>query len=177
MSRIANRYSKSLFQLALAQNNFDLVYQDMQFILKLISKSVELKNMLSNPLIPSRIKGEMFDKLFKDSVEDLTINFLHFICKKRRTNLLPDMILRFEEYVHSYKGIITAEIMSAQLLSDDQLLKIRDQIADKMGKTIEIKHSVNKKLIGGFIVRIKDTIIDLSVNGQLKKLKEKMVVG
>ena len=177
MSRIANRYSKALFQLALAQNNIDEIYRDLQFIANLISKSEELETMLSNPLIPSRIKGDMFMKIFKDKVGVLTINFLYFICDKRRTDLLPVMILRFEEYVHDYKGIITAEVISAQILNDEQLIEIRDRLVDKIGKIIELKHSVNKKLIGGFIIRIKDTVIDLSVNGLLEKLKERMVVG
>jgi F-type H+-transporting ATPase subunit delta len=133
--------------------------------------------MLHNPLIPSRIKSDMFVKLLKDEVGDLTIHFLCFVCEKRRTGLLPAMIHRFEEFVHSFKGIVTAEIISAQLLDDEQLIQIRDQLVEKLEKTIELKHSVNKNLVGGFVIRIKDTVVDLSVNGQLEKIKEKMVLG
>ena len=177
MSRIANRYSKALFQLAQNQNKIDPVYQDMQFIANLISRSHELKSMLENPLIQSRIKGDVFSKIFKAKVDPLTYNFLSFICDKRRTNLLPSMIYRFEEYVHDYKEIITAKVVSAQSLDEEQIQKIKNNLVDKIGKTVLLKQAVNNELIGGFIIRIKDTIIDLSVKGQLEKLRERMVLG
>ncbi len=34
-----------------------------------------------------------------------------------------------------------------------------------------------QRLIGGFVVKIRDTVIDLSVNGQLEKLRNKLVFG
>ena len=177
MSRIANRYSKALFRLAQNQNKIDPVYEDLYYIANLISSSHELKSMLDNPLIQSRTKGDIFSKIFKGKIDQLTYNFISFICDKRRTHLLPDMIHRFEEYVYDFKGIVTANVISAKSLDDEQIQKIKSNLVDKIGKTILLKQAVDNELIGGFIIRIKDTIIDLSVKGQLERLRARMVHG
>jgi len=175
MRRIAKRYSKALFQLAIAQDKIDSVYHDLQHISSLLSESDEFLRMLDNPLIQSRVKNNLFAALFEDKVEPLTYNFLGFICDKKRINLLPLMILCFEEYVHDYKGILPAEIISLKRISDDQVQTINEYLSKKLTKTVIIRQTMDYTLLGGFIVRIRDTVIDLSVKGQLEKLRDKMI--
>jgi F-type H+-transporting ATPase subunit delta len=177
MRRIAKRYSKALFQLANSQNKIDSVYDDLKSIVILLSRSNEFKWMLENPLIQSRIKSNLFTLLFKGKVDPLTYDFLGLICDKKRMDLLPLMILCFEEYVHDFKGILTAEIISAKSIGDDQIQKINEYLSGKLAKTIIIKQSADNTLIGGFIISIKDTVIDLSVKGQLERLREKMILA
>jgi F-type H+-transporting ATPase subunit delta len=50
------------------------------------------------------------------------------------------------------------------------VLKIR--LAARTGKTVVIDAEIDKSLMGGMLVRIGDTVIDGSVAGKLKALRE-----
>jgi F-type H+-transporting ATPase subunit delta len=74
------------------------------------------------------------------------------------------------------EGILSLEITSAKELGKDLVNALKKSISEESGaKEIELKQEVDKSLLGGFILRGKDKIIDASVRTKLKMLKERMV--
>jgi F-type H+-transporting ATPase subunit delta len=52
---------------------------------------------------------------------------------------------------------------------------LRAKIAASLGKTIELKLSVDKELLGGLKLRIGDRVADASVRHQLERLRESLI--
>ena len=66
----------------------------------------------------------------------------------------------------------------AQDLDDDQRYLVAKKLQEMTGqKNIKIKTSINKDLIGGFVVDYGSAQIDLSLKGQLEEVAQELVAG
>ncbi len=177
MSRIAIRYSKALFELALEKDNLNEVEKDLLMVKNLINENTELKDSIANPLIPAKTKTELFKKIFKNSVNQLTLRFLILLSSKKRSEFLLEVIERFESFTLDHKGILSAQLYSAVPLSQQQKEKIQKRLEENTGKIVNITEIVEKSLVGGFIVKIRDSVIDYSLKRQFEMLRKKMIYG
>ena len=144
---------------------------------KLINSSPDLQNLLLNPLIPNKKRRDVLTHLFKEKVDSLTFDFIMLICAKRRTAFLVEITQNFANRVLMHKGIIPGVIRSAMKLSSDQRQEIGRKIEEMTGKNIVFTEEIDSDLVGGFVIKVKDTVIDLSIKGQLEQLKQKLIHG
>jgi F-type H+-transporting ATPase subunit delta len=177
MSRVGIRYSKALFQLAKEQYKLEQVESELVMLTELIKSNRDLNGMLVNPLITAAKKVEIVTRLFKGKLDALTCNFVILICRNKRSDLLQEIIDQFRERVLEERGTWQGQIFCAQALAPAQIDQITKRIMDLTGKTVILKPQVDQNLLGGFVVKIKDTIIDLSIKGQLDRLRTKLISG
>lgn len=175
MSRVSKRYAKALFSLALEDKKLDAVADDLESIKKLTDSGDDFKNFIMNPLISSSKQLKVIKDLFAGKLEDITLNFLYLLGEKKRLNLLPEILERFDELLLVHRNQVVAEVVSADTLDDKQLKSIQGNVEQLTNKSVLLSTSQDKSLIGGFMVRIEDIIIDNSIRYQLSKLKEKLI--
>ncbi len=169
---VASRYAKSLLELSIEKNNIDKINEDMVQLSEICADSKDLVNLLNNPVVNSDKKNDVFDKLFKGKIDDLSLAFIHLITRNKRENLLPGIANSFTELYKEHKHILDVELISAQPLEDDVKNKVIDKVKAKYGDyTINLIEKTDVSLIGGFIVKIKDKQIDSSIANQLTNLK------
>jgi F-type H+-transporting ATPase subunit delta len=175
LSRVAKRYAKALFQVAIEQNVLDNVKTDFEQVKSLLVESDEFKNFLENPLISEFEKSKVITALFKNKFSDLTYDFLQLLTKKKRSSILPDAAEEFNQLLLEHRNFVKGDLISAVDLSDEQTSKIKSNIEEATGKSVILKQHLDPKIIGGFIVKIEDIIIDNSIRFQLNKLRERLV--
>jgi F-type H+-transporting ATPase subunit delta len=175
LSRVAKRYAKALFGLAKDQGKLDKVETDFNELDKLIDKSSEFGAFLLNPLISGSDKSMMLKDLFKGKVDDLTFNFIQLINEKKRSSLLPDVILQFKSMMLEYNNQVEGELISAVELSKNQVNQIQQNIETATGKSVILKQRIETDVIGGFVLKIQDRVFDNSIRCQLNKLREKFI--
>jgi F-type H+-transporting ATPase subunit delta len=177
VSRIAIRYSKALFELTLEKESLAVVENDLLSIKNLIEENNDLKNFIVNPLISARSKTEIMKKIFQDSVDQLTLRFLILLSSKKRSEFLLEVIERFEALALDHKGILSVQLYSAVPLAAEQKEAIQKRLEKNTGKTVRLTEIIENSLVGGFIVKIHDSVIDYSLRRQLEKLRKKMIYG
>ena len=177
MSRIAIRYSKALFELALEKKQLPEIESDLMLIKEQITKNDEFQRYLLNPLVPAKSKTELLKKTFKDVVGTLTMNFLVLTSSKRRSEFLKEIIEKFEALALEYNQIISAQVYSAVTLNSEQTEAIQKRLEEKTGKAVQLEEITDNSLLGGFIVKIRDSVIDYSLKRQMERLKDKMIFG
>ena len=69
------------------------------------------------------------------------------------------------------RGDILADITSADELSDDQRINITQQLKTILGDKLILNFKVNKKIIGGLIIKVGSKMIDTSLVNKINKLK------
>jgi F-type H+-transporting ATPase subunit delta len=169
---VASRYAKSLLELSIEKNNLDKINEDMVQLSEVCEESKDLTNLLSNPVVNSDKKNDVFDKLFKGKMDNLSLSFIHLITKNKRENILPNIAYSFTELYKNYKRILDVELISATPLEESTKSKIIDKVKAKYnGFSIHLIEEINPSLIGGFIVKIKDMQIDASISSQITNLK------
>lgn len=177
MSRVANRYSKALFEAAVGQHKLDKVKSDLSDVEDIIHANDDFDSMLRNPLIAATKKAGIMRGIFAGKLDILTENFLVMLCLKKRAEFLQEIISSFAARVLELEGIISGQVISPAALSNEQFRLIEEKITKATGLQVQLTQQINENLIGGFVVKIKDTVIDLSVSNQLNKLRNKLVFG
>ncbi len=175
-ARVAERYSRSLLDLAIDSSKVDQVYGDMkQFKASLASP--DLRNLLMNPTIRGSKKNAILQKVFGKSWEALTLKFLEVVTRKGREDVFPDIVHSFFEQYNEYKGITNVLVTSAKPLSGKSLDRITEKLkASGTTKTnINIETKIDPDLLGGFILEYNNKQYDASVRGKLNNLKSKLV--
>jgi F-type H+-transporting ATPase subunit delta len=171
--RIASRYAKSLIDLAIEQGKLDRVLEDMTFFAE-VAKLSDVALLLKSPIIKSDKKGKVLDAIFTGKVDPLTHSFIEIILRKGREALLGDISKEVINQYRVIKGISIVEVVSAEPLSADTLETIRKKLVDsKLTQgNIQFKTTVDKNLIGGFVISFEDKLYDASVKHQLDLLRK-----
>lgn len=173
--RSARRYAKALFRLAREQDRVEAVASDLSDLLRLAEASVELDRLLRSPVIPDDRRADMLDGLLKGHADPLTLRFVRFLVHRGRADQLPEIADLFEGLAHEHAGILKARVESAAPLTPKQEQAIRERLGRRFGKTILAETSVRPELLGGFRIRIGDTLHDFSLHTQLELLRKQWI--
>jgi F-type H+-transporting ATPase subunit delta len=170
-SKITTRYAKALFKLAQEQNLLDKIKQDLDFVYQAIDIK-EFRDLINSPIIPVSQKKQVFVELFKDRIDNSTLNFLLILAENRREQFLKIIILDFYKLYRQALGITQVELITAVELSEQTKQEFINILKKITNHKIDLIHKVNPEIIGGFIIRIDDRQLDTSIATQLQKLKK-----
>ena len=81
------------------------------------------------------------------------------------------MITQFQGILAQHRGEMTAEVTSAQVLSDKQRQAIEDGLKKAMGAKVAVDARVDEDLLGGLVVKIGSRMIDSSIKTKLQQLR------
>ncbi len=171
-SRLANRYAKALFELALDQNKLDQVGKDMLFISRTIDENNELSQMLKSPIVKLEKKEKIMQTLFAKNTDPISLKFMMLVAKKSREEYLAYFANEFTSIYKEYQGIIDAWVTTSVNIEKEVREQLLALLKNITGKTILLNESVNSDLIGGFIVKIGDFQYDASIRTLIRKLKD-----
>ena len=171
----AKRYAQAVFELAEESGNLATVRDDLNDLKELMSANEEFAGFIKNPLIDNDQRQSALNALLKGKIDELSLRFLRFLDAKSR---LDALVLIAEELNAMYleaNNILEAEVISARDISDEQLSSIRQRLEKRFSKDVKIEVSIDPELIGGFLVKVGDTVFDFSISHQLENVKQKII--
>ncbi len=174
--RLSSRYANSLLSLAKDANSVDAIFNDMQSIEETISTSDDLASMLNSPIISSTIKTNVLTKVFSKNVKELTSNFLKLLISKGRENYLQEICKSFIAEYNEINKIADVTLVTAIPATD----KIVKEVSDFLTKSesyskVSITQEVDPTIIGGFILKMGDKLLDNSIQRKLQKIRKELV--
>ena len=96
------------------------------------------------------------------------IYFSQSSCKISKTEILN----LFCQYESLNKQLLVVKEITAIALSDKQQKLLNKKLTAKLACNISLQCSIDKKLLGGIVIKIGDTVIDSSIPKQLMQLLE-----
>ncbi len=172
---IATRYANALLEASEEKNTFDAVAKDMELIFNTFDSSKELRVAISNPILSEEKKINILREIFGGKVSSDSLEFLFFVVKKGRDEVMFDILKRFMELRDDKMNIVKVLITSAFELNEKQKSEIKSKLTGYLQKDVRMQYKVNPTLIGGFTVRVGDTVLDASVVHQLELLRNKFL--
>ena len=176
-TKIAIRYSKALFGLALEKNILDDVYLDVLHVYETLSISKDLFHVLKSPIIRGEKKRNIAREVFENKINEVTLDFIFLTIKKRREGALKDIAVQFIGSYKEYKNILPVNIIAAQQIEEDAKAKIIEMLSEKTHKQIELNIQTDPSLIGGFVVNYEDKQLDASVRNKIHKLNKEFNIN
>jgi F-type H+-transporting ATPase subunit delta len=172
--RVASRYAESLLALASEQGVLDQVEKDMNYLLEVCNASHEFVTVMGNPIIPHSKKKQILEALFADKVNALTLKLFVLLTQKNREAYLKAIANEYKSLYRLKKGIELAEVTTVYPLQDDQRNLFKNMVAKQSGKQVELHEKVDANILGGYILKIADKMVDESVQSKLVRLKNKL---
>ena len=171
VSGIAGRYATALFELARDKNALDEIAGDLADIATMIDDSADLNRLLRSPVIgrEDQAKG-IAAVLQRAGASDLTGRFVAVVAENRLLFALRDMARAFRGLLAAHRGEVTAEVVSAHALNDDQLATVKVELAAAMKTEVQVEASVDEGILGGMIVRVGSRMVDSSLRTKLQNL-------
>ncbi len=170
-ARIAVRYAKALFDLALEKNSVNGVYGDMKNI-SLLCAMDEVKSVITNPVIPLQKRKDAIIALAGDGADKLTINFIELIFSNGRGEYLASAARNFMDLTRRHRGIRQVTLTTAVPVSGEMKKEMAALLDDRDPDTIEFNEQIDGSIIGGFILRVDDSYIDASVRNRLNRFRK-----
>ncbi|MGE7777481.1 ATP synthase F1 subunit delta [Chitinophaga sp. NPDC101104] len=173
--RLANRYAKSLIDLAVAKNELEAVHGDMLLLQSITRSNADVVALLRSPIIKADKKIKIMGAILDGKISGITSAFIRLVTLKGRESVLAEIAGEFEKQYNALKGIVRVKLTSAAPLDAQLLNLIRDKVETSAGRKVELETAVNPELIGGFVLETGNELFDASVLRDLKDIKKQFL--
>jgi F-type H+-transporting ATPase subunit delta len=171
---IARPYAQAIF--SMAQEQGDLKgWSEMLALAAMVAADAEMAALIDSPSLTKEQKAQLFLDVCGDKLNESGQNMIRVLAENDRLDVLPEVVLLFEEERAQSEGTVQAEVISATALSDSQLSKIADALKKRLGREVTLEQKTDESLLGGAIIRAGDIVIDGSVVGKLEKLGHELL--
>jgi F-type H+-transporting ATPase subunit delta len=172
VSGLAERYGAALFDLADEQKALDEVANDLRRLREMLRESADLRRLVRSPVLSREEQAKAIGALAQQAgLSRLTQNFLGLVARNRRLFAVPEMIEAFLANLAERRGEVTAEVVSAQPLTDAQRGRLDDQLRTAVGNKVAVDLRVDPGLLGGIIVKVGSRMVDASLKSKLHRLQ------
>lgn len=174
---VSSRYAKALYRFAESNGTTEEVYAEMQQMASSFLHVKELANILQNPTLPKETKKAILVAAANTGNEVCTTTrkFISLCIAQKREELLHFIA---QSYIHQYEvanNITGSSLTVARPVSEDIVKKFQKFVESRTENKVEMKVVVNPAIKGGFILQYDDNRLDASLNGQIQRIRRKLV--
>ena len=172
---LSGRYALALFELARDARSIDAVEASLAMVRDALRDSSDLRTLIASPVVgrgtATKTVLAVADQLGLDAT---TRSFLGVLAENRRLGELPAIVRAYRTLASRHRGELTAEVTSAHPLTEDQVVELKQQLRQRVGREVAVDLSVDPALLGGLVVRIGSQMIDSSIRTRLNALAHAM---
>lgn len=173
---VSKTYGEALFELAVEEEKIDVFAEEIAEIRKILGENPDFAKFMNHPKILKEEKTEVLENVFKGRISDELTGFLKLIVTKDRYHEIDAIIDYFLTEVKKYQGIGIAYVTTASELREEQKARIEQRLLETTDyQKMEMHYAVEESLIGGMVIRIKDRVIDSSIQTKLSELTRQLM--
>jgi F-type H+-transporting ATPase subunit delta len=161
-------YGQAIFELALEKNELEGFQRGLDELAEL-TRNESLMALCENPKLPSEAK----ERLMKEGLGDVhpfVFNLSLLLIGKDNLGLAGDISRQYRLLFDAYRGIEHAELTTAVPLGEKEKEILSKRMGEILGREVTFDLRVDPSIIGGFVARIGDTLIDGSIRQNLDSL-------
>jgi len=171
-SSAAKRYAKAAFTLGKERGTLDAWQADLHALGTLASNR-DVAAFLRNPSVPREKKVAVMDSALPAGQPEAK-NLVNLLAERDRLDEAPEIADAFDAMLRDERGIVLAEVTTAEPLSPEAQDMIAARLAKMVGKEVQVRMTVDPDIIGGIIARVGDEMIDGSVISQLRAMRSRL---
>jgi F-type H+-transporting ATPase subunit delta len=175
MPRISSgkRYARAAFELALEKNELEVWQEGLK---KMADLAIDQRVMalLQDPRIPFDAKKSLLQKGLGE-IHPLVFNLAVLLVNKGIFSRSGDIFQQYVNLLDAHRGVERAKVTTALPLPTEEKEVVSRRLGEIVDRKVVIDGEVNPSIIGGFIARIGDTLIDGSIRQKLETLKKNLV--
>ncbi len=175
-SSVSRRYAKALVMSINDDKEYSKIKENLVDFRELMNFDDLLKSGLVTMYLTKNQKIEIL-KLISEKIKlkKKVYNFLLTIIEENRMMLFDNIFELIEDYWYEKQGIEKIKVYTSVEIDN----KFKDRIKDKLEKSFEkniiLDVIVNPSLIAGIMIERGSVLYDFSINGNLKRLRQKLL--
>ena len=107
----------------------------------------------------------------------LVQDFVALVAERGRLDHLATIVAAYQDLADAALGRVRAQVTTAVALNAAEKDQLSRHLQAELGKQIILEESVDTNLLGGFVARVGSLILDGSLDGQLARMRERLVRG
>lgn len=175
-STVFLRYARSLADVVAGGEDEGTVSRDLALYSEVFKTVPAVLDAFDNPSIPRDAKQRVLAQLFElYPVGPLAANFLQVLLANSRIRYFQNIVDQYSRLLNQRKGIVAAEVASAQPLSEMEVKTLGESLARVVGKMVKLSARTDAELLGGLVVQVGSTVYDGSVRRQLSEIRQRLM--
>lgn len=167
---VARRYADAIFDLASEQRAVERVGTDLDAVAAAIRSNSHTTDFFLAPIIDRSEKERLLLTALRDSAHDVALHALLLLVRKRRMNLLGEIVKQYRVLELRARGVEPLTIMSAREIAPRERDAMLERLERIYAKKFDVTVRHDPKLIGGVRIAMGDRRIDGSILGRLEDL-------
>lgn len=173
---IARRYAKALFEIGVAEGNYERLGNELDDLARAYASSADLRVVLENPVIKVSEKQAILEALLPRVAPSPSVQrFARLLLERGRIGIVRAAARAYRELADQRTGQVRASVTSAAPLGAADLDRVRRALEGRIGRKVIIAASVDPALIGGLVARVGDLVLDGSVRTQLEEMRRRLL--
>ncbi|MDP6183430.1 MAG: F0F1 ATP synthase subunit delta [Gammaproteobacteria bacterium] len=170
---IARPYALAAFGYAQGVNEVP-AWSAMLDVLAVAVSHSDLKPLIRHPLVSNEQLCDLLTEMMGSHLDANRTNFLRVLLDAERLELAPEIAELFERHKAAAEGVVDVRVESAYEMSAGEQDRIASAIRTRVGKECEVTAEVDSDLIGGAVIKVGDSVIDISLRGRLRALEQRL---
>jgi F-type H+-transporting ATPase subunit delta len=169
LATLARPYSSAVFELAKSTDSFDEWSEHLKFLTNVVSDP-GLAEVVANPRVDRNTLKRILLDLSEGHSSDLGKNLIKLLIDNNRLSAIPQIAVQYEQLKARHQGYVKVEIISTYAVKPPQQQEIEAILRKRLGRAVNVNITIDRSLMGGWLIKVGDQVIDLSVKGRLRQL-------
>ena len=176
---VSKRYARAIFDLVqpeAAGGDLEPTLKSLEEVAETFRTHGPFRHLMLSPRFDRESKIRVFRGILERmQVGALVERFLIHLVKRNRFQLIEEMAQAFATLVADFRRVITVPVRTAREPSTQDREALKQRLESMTRRTVQVDWAVDSSLIGGMIIRIGETVVDGSIQGQLEAMRKKLV--
>lgn len=173
----AERYAAALFEIGRNIKQDLEMAEELESLSAALRRSGVFEKFLKSPRYKVEDKRRCLQRIYQErrhAVYGILLNFFTILLQKGRFHLIHEITAAFRRIADADRGLGTAEIRMAFPLAAEAERRIVSRLEKIAGYKIKVKKELDPSLLGGLVVKIRNKVLDGSVQHQIRQLKKEL---
>lgn len=168
---IARPYARAVYERAVESNNVENWQQFLDLAAHVFGDEEVIKRLELGGFMQSVHSwlDELLQQQRDAGLQKEEKNFLALLDEFDRYKVVPQIAQLFSEQRRLAQQKIFAKVISANVLSEEQIKEIDSSLEKRFGKEVELQIEVKPELIAGIRIKVENQVIDNTVEGRLER--------
>ncbi len=169
LATLARPYATAVFELAVEADNYEQWSNNLNFLATVVADPTMLQ-VIANPKVDKGILSHIMLDVCKEQFDDVGKNLVKLLVENNRLPVIPEIVLQYELLKAQHQNYLNIEIASPYPVELSQQQEVESVLQKRLGKAVNVKTTIDKSLVGGWLIRAGDEVIDVSIKGRLQQL-------
>lgn len=170
---LARPYAKALYQMAAFSGLFSN-WSEVLELLALITKDQNMQSLIKNQTVSGAQKAQVIIDVAKVALQERGQNFVRLLAAEERLGIIPEIQVLFERYREEHEQVQDVEVVGFAKFSDEMKGQLKQILEQALSQGVNLTTSVDPNILGGYIIKAGDRVIDASIRGRLEGLYSQM---